>query len=256
MAEQLPGEVVHGAFADGIATLTLDSPANRNALSAALTTQLAAQLDRAAGDPEIRAVVLTHTGGTFCAGVDLGESRRLGTEQATERMLALIRRVLVHPQPVLAVLDGHARAGGVGILGACDIVVAGPRSTFAFSEVRLGLAPAIITLSTQHLLPPRWAAQYLLTGQTFDAAEAARVGLVTTAAPDPSRAAADVLAELRACSPQGLVETKKLLIQDRLTQFDTLAEERKALSARLFASEEATEGMRAFAEKRAPRWVR
>lgn len=249
-------EVVHGEFADRIATLTLDSPANRNALSTALTGQLTDLLDRAASDPHVRAVVLTHTGGTFCAGVDLTESRRLGTEQATERMLALIRRVLAHPQPVLAVLDGHARAGGVGILGACDIVIAGPRSSFAFSEVRLGLAPAIIALSTQHLLPPRWASQYLLTGQTFGAEEAARVGLVTTAAPDPAQAAAAVLAELRACSPQGLTETKRLLVADRLAQFDALSAQRQELSARLFASPEAAEGMRAFAEKRPPEWAR
>jgi enoyl-CoA hydratase len=234
----------------GIATLTLDSPHNRNALSAQLVSSLFARLDEVAADDGVRAAVLTHTGNTFCSGADLSEA----PEKGTGRLLELLRRILELPKPVVAVPDGHTRAGGLGLLGACDIVLAGPRCTFAFSEARLGLAPAVISLTTLPRLSGRAAGRYFLTGEVFDAAEAARIGLVTAAVDDPGKARDEVLDALRKTSPQGLAESKKLTTAALLRGFDADGEAVAALSARLFASDEAREGIESFRQRRPPRW--
>jgi enoyl-CoA hydratase len=156
---------------------------------------------------------------------------------------------------VVGSIDGHVRAGGLGIVGACDIVLAGPKSTFAFSEVRLGLAPAMISLTTLPRLDSRAASRYYLTGETFDAAAAARIGLITEAVTDIDAGTLAVLDLLRACSPQGLRETKPLLTSGMLDGFEARAEALADLSARLFGSQEAAEGMAAFLEKRKPSWA-
>ena len=247
-------ELVHYDTARAIATITLDSPHNRNALSSKLTAELTGHLEAAAKDDDIRAIVLTHTGGTFCAGADLTEAKAEGMEQGTRRLLALLRRVLELPKPVVARIDGHVRAGGVGLIGACDIVLAGPKSTFAFTEVRIGVAPAIISLSTRSRLPERAVSRYYLTGEAFGVDVAASIGLVTEAADDVDEALGKLLAELRKGSPQGLRETKPLTTRRLLEAFDAEGEALVKRSAELFASEEAREGMTAFLERRRPRW--
>jgi enoyl-CoA hydratase len=239
----------------GIARIALDSPRNRNALSAALMTQLEAALDAAAADDVVRAVELTHTGSTFCAGADLVEAREGGMAAGTARLMALLRQILTLPKPVVASVDGHVRAGGMGLVGACDIAVAGPASTFAFSEVRIGLAPAIISLTTLPRLTARAAGRYYLTGQTFDGPAAAAMGLITEAVPDIDAGTMAVLDALRAASPQGLRETKALLTADLLARFDASGAALADQSARLFASAEAAEGMAAFLAKRPPSWA-
>jgi enoyl-CoA hydratase len=240
----------------GIATVTLDSPENRNALSAALVGALADSLTAAAADLGVRAVVLTHSGGTFCAGADLKEqSAEGGPARGTARMLGLLRLLVGLPKPVLARVDGHVRAGGIGVVGACDLAVAGPRASFAFTEVRLGLTPAIISLTTLGRMSERAAARYYLTGETFDAAAAAAAGLVTAAVPDLDAEIATLSDALRRCSPQGLTETKPLLSRAARARLEAGAEEMQQLSRRLFESDEAREGMRAFLEKRPPRWA-
>jgi enoyl-CoA hydratase len=238
-----------------IARIALDSPHNRNALSSALMTELEDCLARASADDDVRAVELTHTGGTFCAGADLSEARAGGMAAGTKRLVALLRTIVELPKPVVGSIDGHVRAGGVGLVGACDIVLAGPASTFAFSEVRLGLAPAIISLTTLSRLTERAAARYYLTGETFRAPEAARIGLVTEAVDDIDAATLAVLDALRAASPQGLRETKPLTTDGVRAAFDARAESLTEQSARLFASGEAREGMAAFLEKRPPDWA-
>ncbi|SRR5579871_309057 len=242
------------------ATVTLDSPHNRNALSAGLVGQLRRRLADAAADPGVRAVLLTHTGGTFCAGADLGEASTAGAEpdasalagQRSRSLIGLLRALVELPKPVLGLVDGHVRAGGMGLVGACDIVVAGPKSTFAFTESRLGLAPAVISLTVLPRLTSRAAARYFLTGETFGAADAERMGLVTIAADDPAASAGALLAELRACSPQGLAESKALAAAAILAGFDESAERLAAQSARLFCSPEARGRMAAFLQKRPP----
>lgn len=124
----------------GITTLTLDSPANRNALSAGLVAALDTALTECGADPGVRAVVLTHTGTTFSAGADLREP------PPPEALTALLRRIVELPRPVIARVTGHVRAGGLGLLGACDIAAAATTADFAFTEVRVGVAPAVVSL--------------------------------------------------------------------------------------------------------------
>ncbi|MFJ2792425.1 enoyl-CoA hydratase family protein [Streptomyces sp. NPDC087290] len=235
----------------GITTLTLDSPANRNALSAGLVAELAAALDACAGDDAVRAVVLTHTGNTFCAGADLT------APPDPHALVALMRRIVALPKPVVARVTGHVRAGGLGLLAACDISVAGPEASFALTESRLGLAPAVISMPLLPRTDPRAATRYYLTGERFDATEAARIGLITLAAgpaEDIDKALAPVLDGLRKASPQGLAASKELVTATVLSTFDQHAEDLIARSAALFASAEAREGMTAFLERRDPAW--
>jgi enoyl-CoA hydratase len=248
-------QLVQYSVSRGIARIALDSPRNRNALSAALVGQLTDALAGAAADGTVRAVELTHTGGTFCAGADLSEASQGGMRDGAAGVLALLRQIVALPKPVVGSIDGHVRAGGLGIVGACDIVLAGPKSTFAFSEVRLGLAPAMISLTTLPRLDSRAASRYYLTGETFDAATAARIGLITEAVTDIDAGTLAVLDLLRACSPQGLRETKPLLTSGMLDGFEARAAALADQSARLFGSQEAAEGMAAFLEKRKPSWA-
>jgi len=248
-------DVVRYAVEDRVATVTLDSPANRNALSATVVAGLEAALAAAAEDGGVRAVLLTHAGSTFCAGADLREALAAGTEAASLRLLALLRRIVAHPRPVVALVDGHVRAGGLGLVGACDVVVAGPSSSFAFTESRLGLAPAVISAVTVPRMSGRASGRYLLTGETFDAVQAEHAGLVTVAADDAPGAARGVLGELLRCSPQGLAESKRIVAAPLLAALDERGAGLAALSARLFASAEAREGMAAFVEHRPPAWA-
>lgn len=251
-----PDEIVHLNVEAGAATITLDSPENRNALSAQLVGELSAHLAAAADDPAVRFVVLTHTSNTFCAGADLAESAREGgPAKGTARLVDLLRQIIEHPKPIVAQVDGNVRAGGLGLLAACDIAVAGRASTFAFTEARIGVAPAIISLTVLPRLTDRAAALTFLTGQRFDATEAARIGLITQAAAEPAGAVAELGEAFAACSPQGLAETKRLTTRHLLEGFDRDADDLAALSARLFASEEAQEGIASFMERRPPRWA-
>ncbi|MGX1886061.1 enoyl-CoA hydratase family protein [Streptomyces sp. NPDC055287] len=238
------------AHVRGITTLTLDSPANRNALSARLVGELGDALSACAKDPSVRAVQLTHAGGTFCAGADLK------SPPDPAAFVTLLRAVVALPKPVVARVTGHVRAGGLGLLGACDISAAGPRASFAFTESRLGLAPAVISMPLLPRLDPRAAARYYLTGERFDAAEAARTGLITIASGDDvDDALAPVLDGLRRASPQGLAESKRLVTATVLAAFDRDTDTLVEQSARLFASREAAEGVTAFLERRDPAWV-
>ncbi|WP_375486487.1 enoyl-CoA hydratase family protein [uncultured Mycobacterium sp.] len=242
-----------------VARLTLDSPHNRNALSSTLVSQLHQGLRDAAADPQVRVVVLGHTGGTFCAGADLSEASggdpfEMAAERARE-LAALLRAIVELPLPVIGAINGHVRAGGFGLVGACDIAVAGPHSSFALTEARIGVAPAIISLTLLPKMSARAAARYYLTGEKFDAHEAAGVGLITMAADDVDAAVAKLVAEVRRGSPQGLAASKALTTAAVLEGFDRDAERLSVDSARLFASDEAREGMLAFLQKRPPRWA-
>ncbi len=251
MTEQL----VQYSVDRGIARVALDSPRNRNALSVALVGQLTQALTDAAADHGVRAAELTHTGSTFCAGADLSEASQGGMTSGAAAVTALLKLIVTMPKPVVGSIDGHVRAGGLGLVGACDIVLAGPASTFAFSEVKLGLAPAMISLTTLPRLSPRAASRYYLTGEKFDAATAERIGLITEAVDDIDVATTVVLDALRSASPQGLRETKPLLTANMVDAFDAKAAALADLSARLFASAEAAEGMAAFLQKRRPLWA-
>lgn len=246
-----------------VARLTLDSPRNRNALSTKLVEQLHDGLTRASAEKEVRVVVLGHTGGTFCAGADLSEASTGGStggpaDLAAERareLTRLLRRILECPLPVIAAIDGHVRAGGLGLVGACDIVVAGSSSTFALTEARIGVAPSIISLTLLPKMSARAAGRYLLTGERFGSAEAAEMGLITVAADDVAATVDELASAIALGSPQGLAESKALTTAAILDDFDRHAERLTQRSAALFVSAEAREGMLAFLEKRRPNWV-
>lgn len=250
----VPDELVHLSVADEVATVTLDSQSNRNALSSRLVRELVDQLHAAERSSDVRAVVLTHTGPAFCAGADLAEAVEGGMERGTRALLGLLRTVAELSTPVVAVVRGAARAGGVGLVGVCDLALVSEASTFAFTEAKLGLTPAIISLTTRSRLADRDAARKYLTGVVFDGREAARSGLVTSAAPDPDldEALSDLLADLRRVPLQGLTETKRLLNAPLLTAMSAEGEALVKQSARLFASEVAQKAMAAFKEGRMP----
>ena len=266
-------ELVHLDVEAGRATITLDSPTNRNALSAQLRRELRGHLDAALADDAVRVVVLTHAGGVFCSGMDLRESRGAGAgEQGVHEFPGILTTLWHSPKPVIARIAGPARAGGVGLVAACDIAIgaraggntsvspAAPNSkgaTFAFTEVRIGVVPAVISVPVVPRLLPRAAEELMLTGETFDADRAAAIGLLNRAV-DPAALDTEVTRYtdmLARGGPQALAATKAMLrrtpADDMATDFDAMLR----LSAEFFASEEGQEGMAAFAEKRSPSWV-
>jgi methylglutaconyl-CoA hydratase len=253
-------ELVHYEVAGGVATVTLDSPSNRNALSSALLGQLVAALERAGADAAARVVVLTGADPAFCSGADLAEQRtrnQAGHGAGGFPLPEVLRRLWRSPKPVICRVNGAARAGGIGLIGACDIAVARERASFAFSEVRVGVVPAIIAVTCLPRLAPRAAAEYLLTGEAFDAPRAVEIGLLNRAVPDD--ALDDEVARyaelLRRGGPEALGHTKEMLRELPGLDFDVALERMQQLSRERFASAEALEGMRAFAEKRAPSWA-
>ena len=245
-------ELVHYGVADGVGTITLDSPHNRNALSRQLTTELFERLDRAAADDDAAVVVIRSADRVFCSGADLSEASEGGMEEGARTMVEMQRRIVTHPKPVVTRLAGPVRAGGLGIVAASDVVICGDDVTFAFTESRLALAPAVISLTVLPRLTGRAAADTFLTGRTFDAAEAAAMGLVTRAVPagELDAAVADVCDELQKAHPQGLRETKALLAADLVRRIDDEGGPAAALSARLFGSDAAHEAMLAFLSRK------
>jgi methylglutaconyl-CoA hydratase len=251
-------ELVHYRVDGGVGTITLDSPHNRNALSAQLRRELTARLDEALADPAVRVIVLDHTGTVFCAGMDLKEAGSAGTaSQGVNEFPAILTQLWNSPKPVVAKLAGPARAGGVGIVAACDIAIAADTATFAFTEVRIGVVPAVISITVLPRLLPRAAHELFLTGETFDAARGVAVGLLNACVPaeqldtEVDRYAGMLLLG----GPNALAATKRMLRAPRPTDLDTAFAEMLALSAAFFASVEGQEGIAAFAQKRRPSWV-
>jgi methylglutaconyl-CoA hydratase len=241
----------------GVATLTLDSPANRNALSRGMRAQLRSALTDALADDAVRVVVLDHTGRVFCSGMDLAEAAGgAAADQGVNEFPALLETIWDFPKPVVATVRGPARAGGVGLLAACDVVVAATSATFAFTEVRIGVVPAVISAVCLPRMLPNVAHRLMLTGEVFDAPAALAGGLVDLVVPD-DEVDACVAAQVDALgrgAPVALAETKRLL-RARSGSPAGRFPELLALSARFFAGEEGQEGIAAFREKRPARWV-
>jgi enoyl-CoA hydratase/methylglutaconyl-CoA hydratase len=245
-------ELVHLAVNDGVATITLDSPHNKNALSQQLTGELLERLENADADDAVRVIVIRSALDVFCSGADLSEATTVGMGVGAQRMVDVQRAIVANPKPVVARVAGPVRAGGIGIVAAADISIAGESATFALTEVRLGLAAATISLTVIPRLADRAASWTFLTGDGFDGAEAARLGLVTRAVPDDELDAAvdAVLKSLLKGIPQGLRESKKLLNRELLADIDARGKELAELSAGLFGSPAAQEAMRAFLNRK------
>lgn len=243
-----PESAVRYEVGGPLAVLTLDQPHNRNALSRALVAGLFEGLERARDDADVRVVLLRSSQRVFCSGADLSEASTTGMEEGARRIVALQRLVLTLDKPVVVRLDGPVRAGGIGLVAAADVVLAAETANFALTEVKLGLAAAIISLTVHARMNPRAAALTTLGGEVFDARAAAAYGLVTQAVPaDELDALVEATcASLATGSPQGLRESKRLLNRDLVARVDERGEELAALSATLFASDEAREAMTAF----------
>lgn len=243
-------ELVHLSVDDAVATITLDSPHNRNALSRQLVTELAAHLEKADRDPEVRVIRLRSAHRVFCAGADLAEAAQ-GLSGATAALVGLFRRIAAADTPVVVELAGPVVAGGLGIVGAADIVVASDDVTVQLTEVRLGLAPAVISLTLLPRLTSRAATDLFLSGRRVAAAEAVSAGLITrVVAPEDLSADVDaVVADLSRGTAQGLRETKRLLNRDLLARIDAQGDDMAELSERLFHSDEAVAAMKAFLKK-------
>ncbi|MDR7362744.1 enoyl-CoA hydratase family protein [Nocardioides marmoribigeumensis] len=243
-------EPVHYDVADQVATLTLDQPHNRNALSKALVRGLFDGLTRAEEDDEVKVVLLRSADRVFCSGADLSEATGEGMVEGAKQIVELQRRVVASPKPVVVRLDGPVRAGGIGIVAAADVAVAGPDASFALTEVRLGLAAAVISLTVFHRMTSRAGSRAILTGETFDARQAAEWGLVTEAADDVDAAVGRVLDDLRKGHPQGLRESKRVVNGVLLQRIEDHGTEMAELSGRLFGSDAAREAMLAFLSRK------
>jgi methylglutaconyl-CoA hydratase len=252
-------ELVRTVTAAGVTTITLDSPANRNALSAQLMREVLDALGAALTDAAVRTVVISHTGPVFCSGADLKETaaaRESGRIPA-ELLADVLAAIWEFPKPVLARVGGPARAGGLGLIAAADIAVCTREATFAFSEVRLGVIPAVISATVLPRLAPRAAAELYLTGNVFDGVRAAEIGLVT-AAVDADGLDAAVAAYTEALvrgGPLALAGTKQLLRRRPAESVRADLADLSARSAGYFRSAEGREGVAAFREKRPASWV-
>ena len=248
-------ELVHAVVDGGVATVTLASPENRNALSQRLVADLGAALDVAeagAGDGSVRAIVLTHVPPAFCAGADLKE-RRTGPPDSGP-FVRVLQRLMDAEVPTIAAVAGPARAGGIGLMAACDLVVVSRDVTFALTEVRIGVAAAIISVPILRRVGRSALASAFLTGEPFDAATARAVGLVTHVTDDVDGTVAELCAGIRMGAPRAVAETKRMLREVPALERDDAFERMRQLSEELFSAPDAAEGMAAFAEKRPPSW--
>jgi len=247
----------------GIARVTLARPEVRNALNDEVMLRVEEALERSAKDPDIRVIVLTGEGKAFSAGADLDYMRKIaqagteGNKRDARQMGALFHKIAASPKPVVARVGGPAIGGGVGLMAACDVVVAVEEAFFQFSEVRLGLVPAVISPFCIRRMGPAIAQRLFLTAEKIDAQSAQRVGLVDRIAKTGELDAAthEVVEMLRLAGPNALAEAKKLVTAvSNLPPNDVLSYTSECIS-RLRASDEAQEGMAAFLSKQQPSWV-
>jgi methylglutaconyl-CoA hydratase len=240
------------------AWITLASPATRNALSGPLIEALGGALDRALGDAAVRVVVLTGTGPAFCAGADLkGGGAAVAFAGRPNPFVDVLKRMWDGPKPVIVAANGHAFGGGIGLVAAADVAIAVESAMFSFSEVRVGVIPAMISVVVLPKLGVHQTMRLFLTGSRFDAREALGYGLLHRVVP-ADRLAAAVEEESDAIAqggPIAIAEAKRLVRTVARLPMEEAYAYAEAKIAELFASAEAAEGMAAFAQKRKPYWV-
>lgn len=249
----------------GRAMVTLERPEIHNAFDEPLIAALTGTLEALGRDDRVRVVLLAARGKSFSAGADLGWMRRMASCSREEnlrdaRALAGLMRTLDGlRKPTIAVVQGAAYGGGVGLVACCDVALASPRATFCLSEVKLGLIPAVISPYVVAAIGPRAARRYALTAEAFDATEARRIGLVHEVVEEGAlRAAADRLAgSFLRSGPRAVAAGKALVARvARAPLDDAMVEDTAERIAAIRASEEGREGLTSFLEKRAPAWVK
>lgn len=244
------GELVRLVRDGGRATITLDSQHNRNALSQQLVRELGECLDAAVG---ARVIVLGHVGPAFCAGADLKERQDDGAV-GSRPMVAVMERLMDVPCPTIAAVSGAVRAGGIGLMASCDLVVVHSAVDFALTEVRIGVAPAIISVPILRRVPPGKIAAAMLTGERFTAEHAREIGLVSHVADDVDGLVDRLCEGVLAGAPGAVAATKDLLWRVPGLERGAAFDEMRQLSESLFLGAEGQEGMAAFREKRTPVW--
>jgi len=242
------------AVVAGVATITLNQPESRNAMTTPLMNGLGDHLAGALADDAVRAIVLTNVGNTFCAGANLKQD---DAEAPRHHLVGIFEMMLDGPKPIVGRIGGHCTGGGVGLAAGCDISIAADDIRLGFTEVRIGVAPAIISVVCLPKLRRADASELFLSGERITAGRAAEVGLLNRAVPREELDVAidTLLGKLVAGGPGGLASAKELISgvpdMDRADAFGWTAER----SAALFRTDEAREGMAAFRERRPAPWV-
>jgi len=247
--------------AKGISRITINRPEMRNALNDVVIAEMQAALDAFIADSAVRAIIITGAGKAFSAGGDLGAMKNTTGEAGKlgGGLPDLMQSIRKAPKPVIALVNGAAFGGALGLIAACDIAIGADDAKFSFSEARLGLAPAMISPYVVEAIGARNARRFFLTGERFDAATAKEIGLLHLTAPaaDLETTLAEVAGNITACGPVALAECKALIAKvDGSDISNALMNDLAALIARLRASEEGQEGIAAFLQKRKPSWMK
>ena len=258
------GELILVDRRDDVATVTLNRPERHNAFDDRMIAGLDGIFDDLSKDEAVRFIVLAAAGKTFSAGADLAWMQRVAGQTSAENeadalaLAKLLQRIDTCPKPVIGVVDGAAYGGGVGLLACCDIVVASHQASFALSEVRLGLIPAVISPYVIAAIGARPCRRYFLTAERFSAEEGLRLGLVhrLVTREDLSEAVEALCADLRKGGPLAQAAAKQLIATVTSADGDILIQEWTAgRIAELRGSAEGREGMQAFLDKRPPSWT-
>jgi methylglutaconyl-CoA hydratase len=246
-----------------IATITLDRPDKRNAISSTMIEELLAALNAAENDSAVRVVILTGAGRAFCSGLDLETLQAIAGQTAEQNLAAsrqtarMFHRLYSFPKPLITAVNGAAVAGGCGIATFSDITLAVPEAKFGYTEVRIGFIPALVSVLVRRQMGEKRARELLLTGQIIDAAEAFRLGMVTEIVPAENlmQRAQEVAAKFLEASPTSLRRTKRLLLlyneKEVMQEIELATQENAAIRG----TEDFREGLASFLEKRQPKWT-
>ena len=250
--------------ANGVARLTMNRPDLRNAFNEELIAQICETMGRLNSDPGVRVIILTGAGKAFSAGADLNMMKRVANYSAAEnrddaRRLAHMLAAIYHSnKPTIAQVNGPAMGGGLGLISACDIAIGADSAFFSFSEVRLGLIPAVISPFVIQAIGARNARRYFTTAEKFDARTAVEMGLLHMAVPDDalSKTVGEMADALLAVSPEAAREAKMLVREIAGRAIDeNLLDDTATRIAKIRASRDGREGVTAVLEKRKPLWV-
>ncbi len=267
MTDSAPDPTVDGPIlyraTDGAATITLNMPERKNSLNDELVGNLADRLDEAIADDSVRVVVLSNVGNTFCAGADLkaarpGVSGDRSDGPGGRTFVDVFKLMMSSPKPVIGRIDGHATGGGVGLVAACDISVMRDDAKIGFTEVRLGVAPAVISVVCLPKMRRADAMELFVTGERFTPARAADVGLINRAVPAEhlDREVADLVDKIRRGGPNAVAAAKNLVNTVPSMDDESAFDWTSVHSRELFESDEATAGIAAFRDRKDPPWVR
>jgi methylglutaconyl-CoA hydratase len=246
-----------------VATLTLNRPEKRNAISTPMIEDLVAALGAAEADKSVRVVILTGAGKAFCSGMDLETLQALAKQTAEQnladsrRMAKMFHLVYSFPKPLITAVNGAAIAGGCGLATLSDFTLAVPEAKFGYTEVRIGFIPALVSVMLRRQVGEKHARDLLLSGRIIDAAEAFRLGLVTEITPPDGlmKRAREVANTLLEASPTSLALTKRLLLRYDEEQLRRELELATQENAQIRATDDFREGLASFLEKRPPKWT-